>query len=184
MGPARLPTRPSEYAPQVIDMECNPIREVGMSDSAAAESTGMSSSTISRWKQKYPEIVPRLQEARQECRMRHLRNIERLADSDKPAVSLRASIWILERVFPEDYAPKASERQAHRESREWLRAREAEEFRKEQREEQRRADLARDRAAAEAKQNAAAAEAAHPVAGTTPEAEDRASASVTDSHNS
>src|SRR4051794_30710263 len=70
--------RPSEYAPQVIDMVCKPIREVGMSDSAAAESVGMSSSTISRWKQKYPEIVPRLQEARQECRMRHLRNIERL----------------------------------------------------------------------------------------------------------
>src|SRR3954466_7058276 len=101
--------RPSVYAPRIIDMVCGEIREHGLSDSAAAESVGMSSSTISRWKQQFPEIVPKLTQARQECRKYHLRNIQKHADSDKAGPSLRASMWILERVFPEDYARTSSE---------------------------------------------------------------------------
>src|SRR3954466_6901036 len=150
--------RPSVYAPRIIDMVCGEIRELGLSDSAAAESVGMSSSTISRWKQQFPELVPQLQQARHECRKRHLRNIEKHAESDSAAASLRASMWILERVFPEDYAWRASERMEHRDAAEWRRHREAEEFRNEQSAERLKAELAKDRAQAQAKQNAGAAE--------------------------
>src|SRR3954468_8563643 len=176
--------RPSVYAPRIIDMVCGEIREHGLSDSAAAESVGMSSSTISRWKQQFPEIVPQLQQARQECRKRHLRNIEKHADSDSAATSLRASMWILERVFPEDYARRASERMEHRDAAEWRRHREADALYLEQCAEELKADLARERAQNEARQKAAAATACDSAAATTADAENRASAFEGDSHNS
>src|SRR4051812_170516 len=60
--------RPSGYAPRIIDMMCEKIRAFGLSDTAAAEALGMSSSRISRWKQQFPEIGPKLQQARQDIR--------------------------------------------------------------------------------------------------------------------
>src|SRR5882762_5877429 len=60
--------RPSGYSEKVIDMLRASIRQYGLSDSAAAERNGMSTTTISRWKKQYPEIGPRLKEAREECR--------------------------------------------------------------------------------------------------------------------
>src|SRR3954470_3885562 len=111
-GASRGRGRPSGYAPRIIDMMCGDITEHGLSDSAAAESVGMSSSTISRWKQQFPELEPKLQQARQEGRKYHLRNIQKHADSEKAGPSLRASMWILERVSTEDCAPRASDRVA------------------------------------------------------------------------
>ena len=73
---------PKGYAPKIIDMMCEKIRRYGLSDSAAAEQVGMSSSTVSRWKQLYPEIAPQLQQARQDCRLRHLENIEKAAEAE------------------------------------------------------------------------------------------------------
>jgi hypothetical protein len=189
--------RPRVYPERVIEMICGPIREFGLSDSAAAESIGVSSSTISRWKQQFPELGPKLQQARFECRMLHLRNIQRHADSDK-TTSLRASMWILERVFPGDYAPRMKERFAYQQREERRQEREAEEFRREQSEERWEAHLAGKRAETEAKQEAAA-EAAKSAS--TPESDshhsrksagapepspapDSRAASVSDSHHS
>jgi hypothetical protein len=90
-------------------MMCDKIRRFGLSDSAAAEHVGMSSSTIARWKQLYPEIAPKLQQARQEIRIHHLEIIEQAAAAENGR-GWRASAWILERLFPADYARKISER--------------------------------------------------------------------------
>jgi hypothetical protein len=101
--------RPSGYAPKIIDMMCDKIRRFGLSDSAAAEHVGMSSSTVSRWKQLYPEIGPKLRQARQEIRIHHLEIIEQAAQAENGR-GWRASAWILERLFPADYARKISDR--------------------------------------------------------------------------
>ncbi|HEV7401717.1 MAG TPA: hypothetical protein VGO11_02280 [Chthoniobacteraceae bacterium] len=101
--------RPSGYAPKIIDMMCDKIRRFGLSDSAAAEFVGMSSSTVSRWKQLHPEIGPKLQQARQEIRIHHLEIIEQAAQAENGR-GWRASAWMLERLFPADYARKMSER--------------------------------------------------------------------------
>jgi hypothetical protein len=103
--------RKSGYAPKIIDMMCDQIRRFGLSDSAAAEQVGMSSSTVSRWKQLYPEIGPKLQQARQEIRIHHLEIIEQAAAAENGR-GWRASAWILERLFPVDYARKISDRSA------------------------------------------------------------------------
>src|SRR5947209_4869507 len=101
--------RKSGYAPKIIDMMCDKIRRFGLSDSAAAEQVGMSSSTVSRWKQLYPEIGPKLQQARQEIRIHHLEIIEQAAQAENGR-GWRASAWILERLFPADYARKVGDR--------------------------------------------------------------------------
>jgi hypothetical protein len=101
--------RPTGYAPKIIDMMCDKIRRFGLSDSAAAEHVGMSTSTVSRWKQLYPEIGPKLQQARQEIRIHHLEIIEQAAQAENGR-GWRASAWMLERLFPADYARKISER--------------------------------------------------------------------------
>src|SRR4051812_22769902 len=101
--------RKSGYAPKIIDMMCNKIRRFGLSDSAAAEFVGMSSSTVSRWKQLYPEIGPKLQQARQEIRVHHLEIIEQAAQAENGR-GWRAAAWMLERLFPADYARKMSDR--------------------------------------------------------------------------
>src|SRR4051794_1603416 len=101
--------RKSGYAPKIIDMMCDKIRRFGLSDSAAAEQVGMSSSTVSRWKQLYPEIGPKLQQARQEIRIHHLEIIAQAAAAENGR-GWRASAWILERLFPADYARKIGDR--------------------------------------------------------------------------
>src|SRR4051812_19586186 len=180
-GASRGRGRPSGYAPRIVDMMCGEITVFGLSDSAAAESVGMSSSTISRWKQQFPELEPKLTQARQECRKYHLRNIQKHADSDKAGPSLRASMWILERVFPEDYARTSSERTAARQAQERRREREAAEYEAEQIKER----LAVKRAEqAEARRNAEATESAQSAATTAADAEKRASTFDGDSHNS
>jgi hypothetical protein len=110
-GPAKR-GRPSDYAPRVIDMLCASIRRYGLSDSAAAEQQGMSTSTLSRWKQLHPEIGIKLKQARQEIRTFHLdRIMEHAARED--GKGWRASTWILERLFPGDYSPRMKERNAY-----------------------------------------------------------------------
>jgi hypothetical protein len=106
-GPKR--GRPAGYAPKIIDMMCEQIRRFGLSDSAAAEQVGMSTSTVSRWKQLYPEIAPKLQQARQEIRIHHLEIIQKAAEAENGR-GWRASAWILERLFPADYARNVSDR--------------------------------------------------------------------------
>ena len=90
-------------------MLCDSIRRYGLSDSAAAEQQGMSTSTLSRWKELHPEIGIELKRARQEIRTFHLQNIMNHAAAED-GKSLRASMWILERLYPGDYSPRMKDR--------------------------------------------------------------------------
>jgi transposase len=116
--------RAAGISERVIEMVCAYIREYGMSDSAAAVKTGMSASTISRWKHDFPEIALQLQQAREDCRIKHLEIIQKAAQAEN-ARGVRAALWLAERLFPADYSARADEREAHqrvaekREEREW-----------------------------------------------------------------
>ncbi len=196
--------RPTVFSDKVFAMMKDSARRLGFSDTAAAEGVGVSSSTISRWKKENPEIAHELQAARQECRIHHLERIMQFAEGDDNR-GLRASMWLLERLFPGDYAPRMSERFACRNFEDRAREREEEALQRE-REAEAKAERAAEAQAkylemmaayeAEIAQHAAAAPRteSEPPAGPAPvdaevlprsaEPEDAASASESDSHNS
>jgi hypothetical protein len=107
-GKAR-PGRPSYLTERIVDELCAVIRETGASDSGAAGRVSLHPSTVSRWKREYPELVIALRSAREEFRMAHLELIMEKARAGE-ATSWRAAAWLLERIFPEDYSPRARER--------------------------------------------------------------------------
>ncbi len=104
--------RPSGCSDRVVAMMKDQIRRHGFSDTAAAESVGVSSTSISRWKKQDPELASELLKARFDCRIYHLEIIENAAAAENGR-GWRASAWILERLFPGDYAPKMAERFAY-----------------------------------------------------------------------
>jgi hypothetical protein len=117
---------PRAYPERVVQMLCAAIREYGLSDSAAAVKTGMSASTIAQWKREFPEIEVKLQQAREECRSQYLQIVMQAAQAEN-ARGWRAAAWLLERLFPGDYASRADERSAHRALEERTRERESNE---------------------------------------------------------
>jgi hypothetical protein len=124
--PPPPPGRSSGYSERVVQMLCAAIREYGLSDSAAAVKTGMSASTIAQWKREFPEIELKLQQAREDCRSQLLQIVMTAAQAEN-ARGWRAAMWLLERLFPADYAPRANERAAHRQVEEQTRERESNE---------------------------------------------------------
>ena len=126
--------RPTVYSDKVLAMMKDYARRLGFSDTAAAEGVGVSSSTISRWKKECPEIAHELQTARQECRVHHLERMMQFAEGDDNR-GLRATMWLLERIFPGDYAPRMAERFAHRNFEDRNREREEEALQRERQEE-------------------------------------------------
>jgi hypothetical protein len=94
---------------RTIDALCSVIRETGVSDSGAASRVNLHPSTLSRWKKEFPDLAILLRSAREEFRMAHLSLILQKAHAGE-ATSWRAAAWLLERTFPEDYAPRAKER--------------------------------------------------------------------------
>jgi hypothetical protein len=93
----------------MVDALCAIIRQTGLSDSGAAARMSLHPSTLSRWKKESPDVAILLRSAREEFRDAQLSIIMHMADAGK-ATSWRAAAWLLERVFPEDYAPRAKER--------------------------------------------------------------------------
>jgi hypothetical protein len=94
---------------QMLDLLCAIIRETGCSDSAAASRAGVHPSTVSRWKRDCADGAILLRSAREEFRMAQLSVILAEANAGH-ARSWRAAAWLLERIFPEDYSPRAKER--------------------------------------------------------------------------
>ncbi|HEV7406278.1 MAG TPA: hypothetical protein VGO11_25240 [Chthoniobacteraceae bacterium] len=88
---------------------CAVIRKTGVSDSGAAARVSLHPSTVSRWKKEFPDLAILLRSAREDFREAQLAIIEAAAQAGR-ATSWRAAAWLLERVFPEDYAPRAAER--------------------------------------------------------------------------
>ena len=105
--PAR-PGRPTTYAQQIVDLLVAIIRSNGISDSGAAALAGVHPSTVSRWKREHPELVIALLQAREQFRDHHLSIIMRASEAKG---GWRAAAWLLERIFPADYHPKAAERE-------------------------------------------------------------------------
>jgi hypothetical protein len=98
----------------MLDLLCAVIRETGASDSAAASRAGVHPSTVSRWKRDCPDVAILLRAAREDFRQAQLSVIFAEAAAGH-ARSWRAAAWLLERTFPEDYAPRAKERAAFQE---------------------------------------------------------------------
>jgi hypothetical protein len=189
--------RPTDYAPKVIDMLCDSIRRYGLSDSAAADQQGMSTSTLSRWKQVHPEIGIKLKQARQQIRTFHLDRIMEHSAAEN-GKGWRASAWILERLFPGDYSPRMKERNAYLNLEERLLDKEAHEALDERLRElhEKQAEERAARAAAQAAEAAAAAgiaasddisggkaQTAHRAVATATGAREERFLSVDDSHN-
>jgi hypothetical protein len=103
------PGRPSCLNDSMIDALCAVIRDTGASDSGAAARVSLHPSTVSRWKREHPDLAILLRSAREEFRMAQLSIIFATAQAGH-ATSWRAAAWLLERIFPEDYAPRARER--------------------------------------------------------------------------
>jgi hypothetical protein len=98
----------------MLDLLCAVIRETGASDSAAASRAGVHPSTVSRWKRDCPDVAILLRAAREDFRQAQLSVIFAEAAAGY-ARSWRAAAWVLERIFPEDYSPRAKERALFRE---------------------------------------------------------------------
>jgi hypothetical protein len=103
------PGRPSCLNESMIDALCAVIRDTGASDSGAAARVSLHPSTVSRWKREHPDLAILLRSAREEFRDAQLSIIFATAQAGL-ATSWRAAAWLLERIFPEDYAPRARER--------------------------------------------------------------------------
>jgi hypothetical protein len=93
----------------MIDALCAVIRATGVSDSGAAAQVSLHPSTLSRWKKENADLAILLRSAREEFRSAQLAVIVAKAEAGE-ATSWRAAAWLLERIFPEDYAPRAKER--------------------------------------------------------------------------
>jgi hypothetical protein len=93
----------------MMGLLCSIIRETGASDSAAAARASVHPSTVSRWKRDNFDFAILLRAAREDFRHAQLSLILGAAQAGG-ATGLRAAMWLLERVFPEDYAPRARER--------------------------------------------------------------------------
>jgi hypothetical protein len=94
---------------RMIEALCSVIRATGISDSGAAARMSLHPSTVSRWKREFPDLAILFRAAREDFRSAQLDIIQREAESGR-ATGWRAAAWLLERIFPEDYAPRARER--------------------------------------------------------------------------
>jgi len=85
--------------------------ESGATERIAAAYGGISQDTLTRWKQQHADFADRLIEAESKGAIRQLLNINRAAQGTiDPQTGLytdppdwRASSWLLERRFPEEY---------------------------------------------------------------------------------
>jgi hypothetical protein len=101
--------RPSKLTPHLISAICHQITEFGHSDSAAAAHFGIPASTLSRWKFLNPDMELRFASSREDFRSRQIYKIENATTKDGRH-DWRASAWLLERIFPQDYARRPGRR--------------------------------------------------------------------------
>lgn len=75
----------------------------GLGPAVTCRLVGINRATLKDWRDNDPEFELQYQQARAECEMWHLENINRAALEPK---SWAASGWFLERSFPQRYAKK------------------------------------------------------------------------------
>lgn len=106
--PARTPRRkpgPAPYLDKVRQREICAIVAVGCSRETAARYVGCCPTTIRRQAQRDPEFLAELQRAESLEEITSLRYVQAAA---RQAQYWRAAAWLLERKFPQRYAPRAA----------------------------------------------------------------------------
>jgi hypothetical protein len=89
--------RPSKYSPETVDRLLAGLAD-GLSYKSACITAGIGVSTLADWREKYPELEVRMEEAREVARLKMLQRIKRASENDWRA----AAEW-LKLTFPSDY---------------------------------------------------------------------------------
>ena len=89
--------RPTKYSPETVDRLLAGLAD-GLPIKSACITAGIGVSTLSDWREKYPELEVRMEEAREVARLKMLQRIKRAAEHDWRA----AAEW-LRLTFPQDY---------------------------------------------------------------------------------
>lgn len=93
--------RPTKYTPETANRILEGIR-LGMTYRHAAMYAGIDEATLLRWRRRFADFAGQLQEAEGHAVAANMARIRKAAmDGD-----WRASAWILERRFPEDYGTR------------------------------------------------------------------------------
>lgn len=73
--------RPSKYEPAIIEWLLSAIAD-GLNIKQACRASGISEATLSRWKVEHPELLPQLEQAREQCRRDTLARIKKAGQAD------------------------------------------------------------------------------------------------------
>ena len=89
--------RPTKYSRETVDRLLAGLAD-GLPIKSACITAGVGVSTLSDWREKYPELEVRMEEAREVARLKMLQRIKRASENDWRA----AAEW-LRLTFPADY---------------------------------------------------------------------------------
>src|SRR5258708_39352616 len=73
--------RPSKYQPETVDRLVEALAD-GLTIKQACIAAGIGEATLSRWKVEYPELLPQLEQAREQCRRDTLARIKKAGQAD------------------------------------------------------------------------------------------------------
>jgi hypothetical protein len=92
--------RPSKYTPEVQERICQLIR-AGNTVDVAARAVGLNAALLYKWMQRRPRFKAAIETARGEAEAILVGRVQKAAS----AGSWRAACWLLERQWPERWAP-------------------------------------------------------------------------------
>jgi hypothetical protein len=93
--PPGKPGRPTLYTPETIEKLLNAL-SAGLTHKQACLACGIDQSTLTNWRERYPDLEPRMEEAREEARQKALEGIKTAGEKDWRALAE----W-LKLTFPE-----------------------------------------------------------------------------------
>jgi hypothetical protein len=100
-GPAKA-GRPSRRSPELMAAVCEFVQTEGLSDSAAGSLVGVSTTSLSRWKQDDEEFALRLETARAQFELKCLREVQAARKRDGTG-DWRAYAWLLQNSSADGY---------------------------------------------------------------------------------
>jgi hypothetical protein len=89
--------RPTKYSPETVERLLGGLAD-GLPIKSACITAGIGVSTLADWRERYPELEVRMEEAREKARLKMLQHIKRAAEDD-----WRAAAEFLRLSFPADY---------------------------------------------------------------------------------
>src|SRR5262249_1395378 len=95
--------RPTLYTPKVVNALVAALAE-GLTIGQACAASGIGVQTLSDWKDRYPQLKSRLEQARERARRKSLATISAAAESG----DWRAAVAFLRLSFPADYRRESS----------------------------------------------------------------------------